>query len=737
MEIDNICDESQFVYTDVIYVGKLIYKCKKLIGYKGNNTKITIGDNADNIPVIVGKQSFEGNEKIISVTISKNVIKIEDEAFKNCLNLKEVIICENDNLEPFNHNVFTNCKLLKSILINNQNVILNDISNYFLFNGKDIKSVNNLNKIYKDFDFVVKKIETDSGMVKCLKLSRYKGYSTKITIGDSNNDFPIIIGDRCFEKNEKITNITILGNVIGIESDAFKDCASLTSIIIPNSVVSIRESAFQNCTNLVIFSEFSSKPKGWRFNLDNFNIKVVFSSYKGISGFTKDGFKFVALTDDADNPYISIVGYDGNENAISIPSVITYNKEKIKTKTIGTNAFKNSSLTNVIIPSTIISIGESAFSNCSSLTSVDIPDSVVSIKKQAFFSCENLLSVKLNNTSNLTSIGEEAFDLCTRLKAIYIPGKVSQIDSTSFDYTTTTLYCYITANVDDYQDECNQFIVYNRPIYSYQLEGYEDFELVKYVKFYDQRVSSTGIVYNVCTDRFNNKYVIIIDYIGTSDTVLLPESFEINGETFFVQEIGNFAFYNNSIIRKVFIPRTIKKIGLGSFLCCTNLTIYVDNQFDGKLFNYSFWTENDLPVLKKYTPVLIFDSYLGISGCINDFVYAVCIDDNGKKFLTIVKYLGTEKNISIPTHLSIEGDEIAVERVASFAFYCSQIKKVYIPKSIICVCNFAFASKNLTIFCEAESEPEDWDTWWNESKYFNEEINVEKNEIIWNSKGIV
>ena len=737
MEIDNICGENQFVYTDVIYVGKLIYKCKKIIAYRGNNTKITIGDNVDNILVIIGKQCFEGNEKLTSVTILNNVVKIEDDAFKNCPNLREVIIYGNDKLEPFDKNVFSNCKLLKSLLIKNQNVILDDIFDYFLFNGEDTKSVNDLKEIYKDYDFVAKNIETNSGMVKCLKLNRYKGSATKIEIGNITNDFPVIIGEKCFEKNKKITSVNISGNIIEIENDAFKDCASLTSIIIPNSVVSIRDSAFQNCTNLVIFCEFSSKPKEWRFNWDDSNIKVVFSSYKGINGITKEGFKFIALTDDVGIPYMSIIGYEGKESAISIPSAITYNKEKIKTKTIGVSAFKDSLLTNIIIPSTIISIGESAFSNCKSLTSIDIPDSVIAIENQAFYSCVNLSSVKLSDTSKLTSIGEQAFDSCANLKAIYIPGKVSQTDSTSFDYLTTTLYCNIKANVRAYQKECDLFISDQRPIYKYQLDDYEDFELVKYVKFYEQRVSSTGLVYSVCIDKFNNKHVIIIDYIGTSNIVSIPDSLKINGENLLVQEIGNYAFYYNSNIRKVIIPRTIKKIGFGAFWHCSNLIIYVDNQFDSNLLDYSFWEDSGQPVLDKSSPNLIFDSYLGISGCFNDFVYALCIDKNGKKFLTIVKYTGTEENVSIPTQLDVEGNNIPVQRIASFAFYCNEVKKVFIPKCITCICTFAFVSKNLTIYCEAKSEPEDWEISWFERDCNNEELDAKNNRIIRNSKGII
>ncbi|MBO5773374.1 MAG: leucine-rich repeat domain-containing protein, partial [Clostridia bacterium] len=49
-----------------------------------------------------------------------------------------------------------------------------------------------------------------------------------------------------------------------------------------------------------------------------------------------------------------------------------------------------SSLTSVVIPDSVTSIGSDAFSGCSSLTSVVIPDSVTSIGYNTFYGCNNL-----------------------------------------------------------------------------------------------------------------------------------------------------------------------------------------------------------------------------------------------------------------------------------------------------------------------------------------------------------
>lgn len=44
----------------------------------------------------------------------------------------------------------------------------------------------------------------------------------------------------------------------------------------------------------------------------------------------------------------------------------------------------------IIIPDSVTTIGQSAFSNCETITSVIIPDSVTSIEASAFLNCTNL-----------------------------------------------------------------------------------------------------------------------------------------------------------------------------------------------------------------------------------------------------------------------------------------------------------------------------------------------------------
>ena len=105
--------------------------------------------------------------------------------------------------------------------------------------------------------------------------------------------------------------------------------------------------------------------------------------------------------------------------------------------TIGEEMFYQSKLKTVVIPANATTIGNSAFEQCASLISIDIPANVETIGTAVFFICSSLATVTFENGSQLKTIGGGssyygAFSYCTALTSIEIPASVETIEAAAF-----------------------------------------------------------------------------------------------------------------------------------------------------------------------------------------------------------------------------------------------------------------------------------------------------------------
>ena len=105
--------------------------------------------------------------------------------------------------------------------------------------------------------------------------------------------------------------------------------------------------------------------------------------------------------------------------------------------TIGEEMFYQSKLKTVVIPANATTIGNSAFEQCASLISIDIPDNVETIGTAVFWGCSSLTTVTFEKGSQLKTIGGGssyygAFSYCTALTSIEIPASVETIGASAF-----------------------------------------------------------------------------------------------------------------------------------------------------------------------------------------------------------------------------------------------------------------------------------------------------------------
>ncbi len=287
------------------------------------------------------------------------------------------------------------------------------------------------------------------------EITRYKGSDTEHTIPSTIDGYDVTsIGVQAFYYCKSLESITIPGGVTSIGNYAFNSCHSLTSINIPESVVSIGDSTFSNCyslTSINIPESVVSIGNGAFSDCDNLTSINIPESVVSIGNYAfSDCNNLAEIIVDSNNEY-----YDSRENCNAIieteTNTLIYGcKNTVIPSTvtsIGDRAFSFYSLTSIAIPEGVTSIGDSAFSNCYSLTSINIPESVVSIGDYAFNACENLTSI--NIPESVVSIGYGAFEFCEDLELITIYSKDCIIGDYSIPFEVK-IYCYENSTAHTY-----------------------------------------------------------------------------------------------------------------------------------------------------------------------------------------------------------------------------------------------------------------------------------------------
>ena len=251
-------------------------------------------------------------------------------------------------------------------------------------------------------------------------------------------------------------------NVTSIGDHAFHSCGLLASVYIPNSIITIGNDAFNSC------------------NLKSLEIPNSVTSI-GNMAFNENGL----LTSVTIGTGLISVGGGVFRNCVALKDIYytgtidewcskAWNSGNLIT---GYRLFiNNSEINDVVIPNSVTSIGDGAFSGCSSLTSVTIPNSVtnigssafqgsnitsvvignrsVNIGAYAFMGCGNLVNVTYGsfsstaNQNSVISIGNYAFDGCSSLTSLVITDNVNVIGGYAFNNCNNLKSITIGENVD-------------------------------------------------------------------------------------------------------------------------------------------------------------------------------------------------------------------------------------------------------------------------------------------------
>ena len=300
---------------------------------------------------------------------------------------------------------------------------------------------------------------------------------------------------------------------------AFYFCDSPSEIVIPSSVTSIGDSAFSFCSSL----KYISIPK----------------SVICLNG----------------NPFAA---WDGKLECLSPNFVyeddVLFNKDKSRII-----SFRNQNIKSYVIPSSVTSIGDSAFSWCSSLSELVIPSSVTSIGDSAF-TCSSLSELVI--PSSVTSIGDWAFFGCSSLKYISIPKSVICLNGNPFAAWDGKLECLSPNFV--YEDD----VLFNKDksrIISFRNQNIKSYVIPSYV------TSIGDHAFSSCRSLSEIVIPSSVTSIGKGafscwdslSEIVIPSS---------VTGIGDHAFFDCCSLSEIVIPSSVTSIGKYAFSSCRSLS---------------------------------------------------------------------------------------------------------------------------------------------------------------------
>ena len=271
--------------------------------------------------------------------------------------------------------------------------------------------------------------------------------------------------------NTGLTSVTLPEHVSMIRDSAFSNCGAMTSVSLPAVMNTIGSSAFSGAANLteVVFGgtmEEAGKLIIGMYNNPLINAEWTFSDGVGTYPRAAEGILSPDFDWRLDFNGTLIVSGKGSMPDCSSSFHAPWNKyaARIRTliiepgvKTIGAYTFTDfTNLSSVSIPTTVTSIGDFAFCNNSGLKTIEIPGSVTTIGESAFrnsglteislpesvielgygvFSyCKSLETINLS--SGLTAIPANMCDMSTLPAEIIIPDNVQRIGTKAFWYST-------------------------------------------------------------------------------------------------------------------------------------------------------------------------------------------------------------------------------------------------------------------------------------------------------------
>ena len=378
------------------------------------DTVVSIGAfsfyNCDNLTYIsmpdsvksIGENAFYDCDAIVGMDLSSSLTSIGAYAFRSCNALAELTIP--NSVRSIGSHTFYECTSLASIDLSTS---LTTIPNNMFDSCRSLSYIDLPDSITTIGDYAF------NGCRALAAIDMPSGLKT--------------VSNYVFRECTSLASIELPSGVTSLGNNVFSDCTALVYVNLPNTIKTIGTYSFSGCTSLTSIIWPTGTVTIMSYMFDGCTSLNSITLHNKVTGINSNAFRYCSSLSSIELPTSmkSINAYafaDSGIVSIVIPSSII---------SIGDNAFYDcDKLTDITIPTSVKSMGTYVFSDCDLLPYVELPEGLTSISNYLFYSCDALTTVKIPST--IKTIGNNAFYGCDSLRTITLPSGVQSVGSYVF-----------------------------------------------------------------------------------------------------------------------------------------------------------------------------------------------------------------------------------------------------------------------------------------------------------------
>lgn len=323
-----------------------------ITGYEGSASELVIPDTIDGYTVTkIGAEVFQKNTNLSTVTLPSGLVSIGDSAFYKCTNLKNIVLP--DTVTSIGEYAFKGCSSITAV------ELPSNLTTMGLNAFGDCVGLSNIT--------IPKTLSSAFGpFFGCTQL-----YTVTIEEGAT-------AVCRGLFQGSAVETVSLPSTLKSIEPRAFYNCTNLKNIVIPDTVTSIGSEAFRGCSSLASV-ELPS-------NLATLSY-LSFGDCVALSSIT------IPKTLVTYNSSILVYGpFEGCTH------LYTATLEEGAT-TVCDRLFRGSAVETVSLPSTLRTIEQYAFYNCTNLKSIYFSCNAPSVANESFESVTATAYYPANNST--------------------------------------------------------------------------------------------------------------------------------------------------------------------------------------------------------------------------------------------------------------------------------------------------------------------------------------------------